>query len=356
MRLALVVPFLWSLLPAQRALLDELPADADAWELRGSGLGAEFTPVTLPGTGTPRGLARIGAVLWFARGDRLLRLSWPEPAVELDVEAPPGLVSLVADARFAYGLVGRSIVVIDPAAGRVARTIDPGAGEEPNALGRLGEQFVLASPSGVFLRDARFEAPAERLAGAEGKASWLVSDGVRLWAGGAAGARAVPVRDPDAKDGRLSWRWPWRLTACAATWTDDRLLIVGERGDRGLVGECVSGLLDLRRADWFGEQLSIACHAATADTPRFLVGPKTVASIEALTGELKRFASVRVRRADGSEGPMPVVLEARPGARVAWLKQAWDAAVAAGFDRVHAPAQEGHALDLRKKAAAKQPK
>lgn len=348
---------LLALLPAlraQRQLLDELPADGDAYELRGAGFGTEFTAVPLPGKGSPVALTVIGKVVWFARGDRLLRLSWPHAELEVDVEAPPGLTGLCADARFVYGLAAGKVVVIDPIAGRVTRTITPAPEGGVSVLGLAGEQFVLGTPVGLFLHDKGLGPATARIAKQSGRERWLAWDGTRLWAGSTGGARVVPL--PGQTGPADDWAWPWRVAADAATFVEGGLLFAAERGDKGHEGECVSGVLDLRRADWFGERLSIGCYVGTKDAPRFVVGPNPVASVEALTNELKRIAAdpaCRVQRGDGTRGPMPVVLEAHPGVRVAALKAAWDAATAAGFDRVQAPAQEVYALELRRTATKK---
>lgn len=341
---------------AQRILLDDLADTAVAAELRGSDRLAEFEPIELPGNGLPRGLARIGNAVWLARGDRLLRLSWPAAKVEVDVAAPAGLSCLTADRRFLYGVAGAGIVVIDPFAGRVVNTLEL-SDRQVTTIGVVGDRFVLATPKRVFWCDARF-AEVGDLPLQWQDVRWFAADANLLWAGVDTGVLAVP-RSGDAE--RLqTWDWSPSMRPCAGTWIDGRLLIVGERSEFARRGEVLSGLWDPAKAELSGEKLVIVCHGkaelrgSPVPVPSFAIGPRLGLSIDKLSRELERIAkdpTCRVRRADGSLGPMTVMIEVAATAQVAEVKAAWDAATAAGFDRVRMPQLESHVLELRRKTA-----
>jgi len=350
--LALVLG-LTSAVPAQRALLEALSEEAEACALRGSGFGAEFEPVELPGTGAPRGLAHIGKVVWFARGDRLLRLSWPAATIEVDVAAPAGLSCLAADRRFVYGVASDGIVVIDPIAGRVVRTMQRPE-REVSAIGVFGARFVLATPKRAWLCDEKFVEVAE-LTMLRTPVTWFAANGSKLWGGEEKNLVNLPL--PDDTTPAMAWEWPTSLRSGVGTWIEGKLLIAAERAEVDRQGECLSGWFDPLVAEVNSERLVIACYLGSTGSPHFEIGPKPLTSLRAVAKELERIAkdpACIVPRADGTKGVMPVLIRVFPGVRVAEVKAVWDAAIAAGFNRVRAPYLESYVLDRRRKGVGKE--
>ncbi|HEX5051362.1 MAG TPA: hypothetical protein VFZ65_06290 [Planctomycetota bacterium] len=343
-----------TVLPAQRELLDTLPPDAEAYALRLVGFGREFTPLELPGEGTPHGLARIGDVVWMASDEELLRLKWPGGAVELRVEAPKGVLGLCADARFVYALCANEIVVLDPIAGRAVRSLPLQLGEPPVAIAwRSGALHVLTGE-----RLTTVNAQSGAVAGLRGSlmghstlredACWLASDGERLWCGYPNGVYAVP--EPSAPTtGWQGRKWPWQLEASTATWVDGQLLLAGSY--RNALGESVTVTGLLKPEPEYAECLPLKLRLQRGKTT-YEVGPKPVSTRCDLRQELTRIAAdpaCRVPGPDGKPRHLPVVLDPYPGVTVAALAAAWDTVLAAGFTDVSSPAQEAWALAERRR-------
>jgi len=354
---AIVVPFLLALpIAAQRELLDDLPADADAWTFRH--LGPEFDPVPLPGDGSVTGLARIGEAVWLGRGDRLWRVSLPGWQVRHSVEAPAGLRGLCAGPRFVYALVEDGIAILDPIAGRAVGTIECAEAPRASVIGWHEGRLLVGTKDRILARDGKAGEWVEVYPPGRRQLQWLVSAGGSLWGGTRAGLVRVGG-EPAADAVKWSERsWPWVVLASAAVELDGRLLFVADTDggeDRKL---SVAGLLSpvRRPADEPGERLT-ASVLQTGEKPRFEIGPKPLASIDLCRLELERLAAdpqTIVRRPDGSTGLLPVVIKAYPNVRVRDLASFWDAITAAGFDQVCCPPVEAWVLAERQRRAVQE--
>lgn len=363
MRMPFLVVVLTAALPAQRELLDELPPDGEAWEHRLVIFGPEFQPLTLPGDGAPKGLARSGDSIWFARGDRLLRLSWPDRRVGVDLEAPAGLCSLCGAGRLLYGLADDGLLCLDPIAGRTIRTVAldfrAADGSRDAALaGLVAEHIAATSTPGTLLVATRawwFEVDAATGVGERGGnmprlgVQWLAHDGEVCWSG-----RRVSM-DKLASGPFGEWsvpQWPWPLRAGAAAWVDGRLLLAGERGDPGNEGGFVCGLLAVDVDAPVARQLTVDVHWVAANKRKWVIGPKPLYSMQACQQELVRLAEdpkMMVQRPDGRKGPMPVVVRSHPKVTNADVAAIWDAAATAGFTEIRCPPIEAFALAERRR-------
>lgn len=337
------------LLPAQRALLEQLPPDGDAYEMRADALFEDL--VRLPGEGPIQGLAKVETLLWIARGADLFAVQWPGLQLQTKVRAPEGVLALAADGRFLYALRASGIQVLDPIAGRVVRELpaeDDGLGatamtHHEGALLVAGAKAVLAvdPKTGKTLR--------ESMDLGQGAMQWLASDGANVWAGGAAACRRfVPGESPRWLHQRA---WPSEFETSTATWIGARLLFAGEQRDAkgGWVQVC--GLLD-PRGTLPAEILSLQLFAGD-DGVQYQIGPKPLAAPEKLTAELARIRRLPVAQVswpDDTVRLLPVVIEPYPGVCMREVCKAWDLVVAAGYD-VRCPAQEAWARkNLRGKA------
>lgn len=332
----------WSAaLGAQRALLDELPADGEAWAHRYVGFGEAFTPLVLPGEGAVAGMAKCGKLLWIARGGDLFGVLWPELRVKEKLPAPAKVLAMAADERFVYALRESEILVLDAMAGRIVNTLPLGLGGEPtpSALAVHDDQLLVLVGALVVKVDKQTGAAGDtptRLPGE--RVHWLASDGTTLWAGDRRGSQ---WRSASTSRWERRRQWPWPVHASAATWIDGRLLLVVAHDDAGGHPVVATGLLTV--ADPVAaERLSLKLYVGEAGV-KYELGPKPLLSEAALAKELARIArdpSAKVPWPDGTARLLPVVLEPYPGVLVRDVKKAWDLVVAAGFPDVMCPAQE----------------
>lgn len=326
-------------LPAQRALLDRLPPDADASNHRYVGFGDEFEPWELPGEGEVHGLGRTVDRCWIARGDHLHRLEWPSRRLLQTVEAPKDLVGLTADERFLYALAGKNLHVVDAVAGQSVRTLPiDSIGPPLTIAAHRGALYVTVDRTLMQLDAAtgvvRLEIEFGQLP------QWLASDGEHLWIGNDAGCCPL-LGDAAAKVPWAGRTWPWFAKTSAAVWVEGRLLIAAEYRDAlGVSGHC-SGLLQPRAEPAVG---CVTLKVYSVPKLRYEIGPTPIRDEGALRDELRRLAAdpaLQVRGLDGKAVPMPVVIEAKAGVKVRDVARIWDLAVAAGFPQVRCPEQEG---------------
>jgi hypothetical protein len=338
---------------AQRALLDELPGDAEAWTDPLPDGGPKRVALELPADADVRGIARCGARLWVLVGVDLHAFAWPEAgAARLRVAAPQHASALAADERWLYALGDREVHVVDPLAGRAVRALALGNDVRPGALAcHAGALYLLEGESVVAL-DPTTGAIAQTVPAAHAPAattrSWLFGDGERLWLGGAAGIAAWAAEDKASASGTA---WPYRMIAATGAWVDGALLVhaTWRTADRAAHTGFAFVAVDRVRP---AEQLHVKIFR-TGDGVRYEVGPKPVATPDALGRELRRIAAdpnARVRWPDGGIRPLPVVVEPYPGVRVRDVRAAWDSAVAAGLPDVLCPAVEERVRAQRAKA------
>ncbi|MCA8966957.1 MAG: hypothetical protein H6838_06265 [Planctomycetes bacterium] len=327
-------------LAAQRALLDELPGDAEAHSrVAVAEFGPELTPLDLPGKGLPRGVARVGDRLWLARGDELLCVSWPQLALLQRVPAPAELVGLASDGKQLFGASADRVFVVDAIAGRAVREVELDAGPWIVAIGHYrGALHVVTDRK---LRRVSLEKGTTEVAADLGDAvHWLAADGDVLYGGTQSSCEVL--RRGEVAPGWSGTVWSMRMATSAATWIDGRLLLLGEAAPQD-GGHAVAGLLDPKKCLPFERLLLRVVRGDQQGALYFEVGPKVLATAEALERELRRIAKdpgALVRYPDGSRALMPVVIETLPGVTIAELRRTWDLATAAGFGTVVAPEPE----------------
>ena len=342
-------------LPAQRALLDRLPPDADTSNHRYLGFGDEFEPWQLPGEGAVHGLARIADSCWIARGECLHCVEWPSRRLLRTVDAPKDLVGLTADERFVYGIAGKNLHVVDALAGQSVRMVPIQSVWPPATIAaHRGALYVtvdrtlmrLDAATGVVWEEFKFDELPQ----------WLASDGQRLWLGNDAQCRPLlgEAATQAAWAGRL---WPWSVHSSAAVWMAGRLLLVADSRDSMGASKHCSGLLTPLAEHAMGcVTLKIRTDGGVAPKLQFELGPTPIYEEAALRDALRRLVAnpeLQVRGPDGQAVPMPLVIEARAGVKVRDVARIWDLAVAAGFPQVQCPEQE--AWVRRNPADAKSP-
>ena len=317
--------------PAQRALLDTLPADVSTAGL-GDAFEGTYRELPLRGTGDLTAIGVFADTAWVARGGHWYRhdlSSW-----ELLTEVPEAVpvVDFAADARFLYGL-GRDgrITLIDPRAGRPVREHDRiDYGENPpefSGITTAGDGFVLLdSKRSAWRVDGKLQR-GERIVelGARAAATaWLAHRDRQLVTGG---HRSVQEMD-------------------AATGATERLLTLP--------------LQRQQAGDVAGSELLIGGHANVGDTvlraftpwperwrttldvrqsrrgPTWSVGPREFRDAAALQAALQDILkrTPESRTTAGIVVPMPLILRVGEGTTVADLARTWDLATAAGWQDV----------------------
>lgn len=325
-------------LPAQRALIDRLPPDADVGQHRYVGFGDEFESWDLPGKGPVRGLARIGGDCWIARGEHLHRVAWASQQLLRTVPAPKDVIALTADTRFVHALAGRTLHVIDPVAGQSVRTVAIESIGPPTAIAAHRDALFVTVGHTLMRVDIGTGELREELT-YEDVPQWLASDGQRLWIGTDAQCRPL-LGEGTSKEPWAGCLWPWRATTSAAVWVEGRLLLAAEYRDRlQVAGQC-SGWLRPSAQPAVG---CVTLKLSSAPKLRFELGPKPLPNEAALAEELRRLAAdpaAQVPGADGARVPLPVEIEANVGVKVRDVARIWDLVIAAGFPIVRCPEQE----------------
>ncbi len=341
-------------LVAQRALLEELPGDAEARSaLAVPEFGPELESIELPGKGLPHGIARVGDRLWLARGDELLCVSWPERTLLQQVPAPGELVGLATDGKQLFAATKDRVFVLDKLAGRPVREVALDIGPWIGAIAHFRGALHVAADRRLR-RVVLDTGKTEIVADVPDLLHWLATEGEVLHGGHRHGA-AVLLRG-QAVPTWTGTTWPLPLAASAATWVDGRLLLlaVADPQDGGRV---IAGRIDVTRCLPI-ERLPLELHRGDAAGELiWLLGPKPLPTAAALERELGRVAkdpAATLRFPDGSRRLMPVVLQPYPGVTIAELRATWDRVVAAGFEWVVAPEQEAWGRLVRQQRLAEE--
>ena len=341
-------------LPAQRALLDQLPPTTEVGPRPAAMFGAEFTAIELPGQGSVLAIATIDRAIWVLRGKELHRLDRAGKP-QSSVAATDGMVGLAADDRFLYGVAGKDLHVLDPRAGVSVRTVPLPTTWPPSLLtvhrGRLHglvDHTLVEVDLGA--------GTTKEITKLVETVQWLASDGQELWFGASQECRPLGLAQaPPAWRGR---RWPWSVRESAAAWVDGRLLVALER--RGGDGKAAS---------------TVGFLEPTVDDPRHSLELAVLRQNGQLVFRLddtpigsEHELRATLRKASGAAGPgMPrryeeradTALDVRPerGVTVGEVARIWDLALAAGFSEVRCPAVEALARDALRAASptARQP-
>lgn len=334
-------------LPAQRALLDQLPPDADVGPHLEAKFGAELMPIALPGEGSVLGIARIDRVVWVLRGKELHcldRAGKPRRAFA----AVEGMVGLTADDRFLYGLAGKDVHVLDPRAGVSVRTVPLPTDWPPSVIAMLRQQLHVLVDHTLLTVDL-VTGTTKRVAQLDDAVQWLASDGQELWAGTSGDCRPLGfAATAPAWRGR---RWPDSARESAAAWVDGRLLVALERRGAGGKAALACGFLDTTVDD------ARSCVGLFVVRQQgklaFLLDEVPMRSEDELRVTLRRITGGA--KPDGPRRYAPKAasaLELRPerGITVREVVQLWDLALAAGFTSVQCPGVEAWAREVQRAA------
>ncbi|MBK8101515.1 MAG: hypothetical protein IPK26_30920 [Planctomycetes bacterium] len=317
--------------PAQRALLDTLPADLSTSGLSGAFEGS-FRELPLRGAGKLTAIGAFADTAWVARGDHWYRHDLSSWELLAEVPAAVAVVDFAADARFLHGL-GRDgrITLIDPRAGRPVREhdrIDYGE-NPPEFLGitTAGDGFVLLDNKRAAWRvDGKLQR-GERIVelGARADAAaWLGCREGMLITGG-----HRSVQEIDARTGATERFLQIALTSQQAGDVAGAELLIGgsENGDTVLRAftpwpERWRTTVDVRRRGQEGLTWSVGPLALTDDAGLC----DALQVIRRRTPESRTMAGIVV--------PMPLILRVRDGVTVGDLARTWDLALAAGWQDV----------------------
>ncbi|HKB17362.1 MAG TPA: hypothetical protein VKF62_14940, partial [Planctomycetota bacterium] len=178
----------------------------------------EVVTVPVPSKGMPNGITLLGEDLWIVQGSTLFRLDPASGEARGSFPLEGGITDLCTDGKVLYAVPygwtsGEPIREIDPATGKVTRTIatpenEPGSGKAAMGIAwREGRLWVLHGPSGRILgidaetgkQVAEIDAGARWLTGLEfdGRSFVVGSDVFLLFvdpeAGGTVGKVAVKL-------------------------------------------------------------------------------------------------------------------------------------------------------------------
>lgn len=337
--------------PAQRGVLDRLPAEEEAAKFHRVAFGDEFEPVVLPCGESIRGLAKLGDTLWVRSGTSLVAVDWPTRKLTKQIAAPANTAALASDGTLLYLLGAREVVVFDPAAMEVVRAWPLPITQVANAFTVHGGALRLVDGGRLLDVDLRTRAVTPGEVSKHLVLDWVGSDGTRML-----GSDGVDLMD--LTNGKPVRRWPGYLPNVVATWIDGRLLMNAECQLDRASKVAFTGLLKLPAVT---EAAAIVVRVSgTGDSLRCEVAGRTTPSLEAMQNDLRGIAAdpkARYVAPDGKSRLPRVDLVAGQGVLVGELKCVWQAVVTSGFADVACPAQAAwlreHEREMARRAESK---